>query len=60
MNDTGMSFRVFKKAVNLFERGNKLNLREVNGKKMVLENDDFVIEVIYKGAKKEDGLHCED
>ena len=60
MNDKGMSFPVFEKAVSLFKRGRKLNIREINSNKMVLENDDFVIEVVYKGEKKEDGLHCED
>lgn len=52
MNDKGMSFNVFEKAVNLFKRGNKLNIREIGGEKMVLENEDFVIEIIPKEQNK--------
>lgn len=52
MNDKDMSFTIFEKAVNLLKRGSKLNIREISGEKMVLENEDFVIEIIPKEQTK--------
>ena len=60
MNDKGITVSTLEKAMNLIKRGTDLNMREITSNKILLENDDFVIEVVYKGEKKEDGLHCED
>lgn len=44
----GMAFPVFEKAMKLIKRGTDLNMREVSGNKIVLENDEFVMEIKYK------------
>ena len=45
MNDIGVSFPVFEKAMNLIRRGADLNIREINSNRILLENNDFVIEI---------------
>lgn len=44
----GMAFPVFESAMKLIKRGTDLNMREVSGNKIVLENDEFVIEIKQK------------
>ena len=44
-NDIGMAFSVFESAMKLIKRGTDLNMREVNSNKIVLENDEFVMEI---------------
>ena len=34
--------------MKLIKRGTDLNMREVNGNKIVLENDEFVMEIKHK------------
>ena len=48
----GMAFSVFENAMKLINRGADLNMREVSGNKIVLENDEFVIEIKKKKAKE--------
>jgi len=50
INDVGMKFTVYEKAVKLINPDNfsNLNVREIIGNKLVLENDEFVIEIKYK------------
>lgn len=48
MNDKGITVSTFEKAMNLIKRGTDLNMREVNGNKIVLENNEFVIEIKHK------------
>jgi hypothetical protein len=43
----GMAFPVFENAMKLI-RDTDLNMREVSGNKIVLENDEFVIEINHK------------
>jgi hypothetical protein len=47
-NDIGMAFPVFENAMKLIKRGTDLNMREVSSNKIVLENDEFVIEIKHK------------
>lgn len=47
-NDIGMAFSVFESAMKLIKRGTDLNMREVSGNKIVLENDEFVMEIKHK------------
>jgi len=51
-NDIGMAFPVFENAMKLIKRGTDLNMREVSNNKIVLENDEFVIEIKRKKAKE--------
>lgn len=44
----GMAFPVFENAMKLIKRGTDLNMREVSGNKIVLENDEFVMEIKHK------------
>lgn len=44
----GMAFPVFENAMKLINRGTDLNMREVSGNKIVLENDEFVMEIKHK------------
>jgi hypothetical protein len=46
--EVGMAFPVFESAMKLIKRGTDLNMREVSGNKIVLENDEFVIEIKHK------------
>ena len=48
----GMAFPVFENAMKLIKRGTDLNMREVSGNKIVLENDEFVIEIKRKKVKE--------
>ena len=46
MNDKGIAFPVLHKAMQLIRRGtDDLNVRDISGVAIVLENDDFVIEI---------------
>jgi hypothetical protein len=47
-NDIGMAFSVFESAMKLIKRGTDLNMREVSSNKIVLENDEFVMEIKHK------------
>jgi hypothetical protein len=47
-----MKVTVFDKAVKLINRDSNLSVREIIGNRLVLENDEFVIEVKYKGDWK--------
>ena len=44
----GMAFPVFENAMKLIKRDADLNMREVSGNKIVLENDEFVMEIKHK------------
>jgi hypothetical protein len=47
-----MKFTVFDKAVKLINRDSNLSVKEIIGNRLVLENDEFVIEVKYKEGWK--------
>lgn len=54
-NDVGMKFAVYEKAVKLINPDSNfsnLNVREIIGNRLVLENDEFVIEIKYKEDRK--------
>lgn len=44
----GMAFPVFENAMKLIKCDTDLNMREVSGNKIVLENDEFVMEIKHK------------
>ena len=46
--EVGIAFSVFENAMKLIKRGTDLNMREVSGNKIVLENDEFVMEIKHK------------
>lgn len=54
MNTVGMSFLQFGKAMTLIRRGTDLKLREISDIKIVLENDNFVIEIKPKKVQDDD------
>ena len=56
MNDIGIAFPVFDKAMKLIRRGTDLNVREISGIAIVLENDDFVIEIKPKKVQDDEAV----
>ena len=56
-NDVGMKvskFFRFEKIMKNIKNGEKLNIREISSKGMILENDKFIIEITCKEAQDND------
>lgn len=57
MIDVGMKvskFFRFEKLMEKIKNGEKLNIREISSKRMILENDEFLIEITCKEVQDND------